>query len=164
VTVTTRRILLRETALSMVINTAMSGIMTWLLADRAALARGALPAIGFEMFMSTFLPTLLFLPALTAAIRRQPTPPDLGQAVPPLLALLPARLPWRILTIAAVALVGLAMPGSAALAWLAAAAPLTFARLMAFKLAYGALFGLVLTPPVVLAALWDKARRQAGLF
>jgi hypothetical protein len=159
----TRRIVLRETALSMAINTAVSGVMTWLLADRAALASGAPHAIGFEMFMSTVMPSLMFLPALTLAVRKQATPADLGQAVPRLLTLLPARLVWRTLIFVALALVGLAIPGGAALAWLAAAAPLTFTRLMIFKLAYGALYGLVVTPPVVLAALWDTARvRQEG--
>jgi membrane protein implicated in regulation of membrane protease activity len=154
----TRRIVLRETALSIALNTAMAGIMTWLMADMAALATGALRSLGFEMFMSTMGPSLLFVPALTKAMRRQPTPPDLDRSVPPLLARLPVWLPWRTLSFAAVALVALALPGTAALAWLASAAPLTFARLMLFKLAYGALYGLILTPAVVLAALWDTKR------
>jgi hypothetical protein len=158
VTARTRVVLLRETAVSVAINVTMAGIMTWLLADRAGLATGALRSVGFEMFMSTLGPSLLFVPGLTIGMRKLPTPPDLGGAVPFPLALLPMWLPWRTLIVAAAALIMLAIPGGAALAWLATTAPLTFTRLMIFKLAYGAIYGLVVTPPVVLAALWDTAR------
>jgi hypothetical protein len=155
----TRAILLRETALSVAINVAMAGIMTWLLADRVALATGALRSIGFEMFMCTVGPTVMFVPALTIATRKLPTPPDLGGAVLRPFAMLPAWLPWRTLSIAAVALVTLAIPGTAVLSWWLAARPFTLTRLVIFKLCYGAVYGLVVTPPVVLAALSDTARR-----
>jgi hypothetical protein len=112
------------------------------------------------MFMSTLGPTLMFVPALTIAMRKLPTPPDLRGAVPRLLTVLPVWLPWRTLSVTAVALIALAIPGTAVLCWLLASAPFTFRRLVIFKLFYGALYGLVVTPPVVLAALWDTARRD----
>ena len=158
-TARTRVVLRRETALSVAINVAMAGIMTWLLADRAALATGALRSIGFEMFLCTVGPTVMFVPALTIGMRKLPTPPDLGDAVPRLLAMLPTWLPWRTLSVAAVALITLAIPGTAVLSWLLNTAPFTFTRLVIFKLFYGAVYGLVVTPPVVLAALSDTARR-----
>ena len=158
-TACTRTILQRETAMSVAINVVMAGIMTWLLADRAALATGALRSVGFEMLMCTLGPTLMLVPALTIAMRKLPTPPDFAGAMPRMIAVLPMWLPWRTLSIAAVALIALAIPGAVALSWLLHTAPFTFKRLMIFKLLYGGLYGLVVAPPVVLAALSDTHRR-----
>lgn len=155
-----RRYFAVETGISVVINTVMAGLFTWLLSDFAQLGTGALGPVARDMLNATIGPVIAFVPPLTLVTRSRTA----AGVVAPLPARAFPRLPRpllaRIPMIAAAALVLLCLPGIALFLTYLHDAPRGVAEIMAFKTAYGAAIGLILAPLVLAAALRDAPRRK----
>jgi hypothetical protein len=145
-----------ETLLGVIINILMAGVVT-ALANRAEAFNGAaLSYVASDMAKATIIPILAFGTGLTLVTRKRLA----AGAVTPLAApaWAPQNLVMRLLLLSAVAVVILGAPATLALHALGTANALTPLRLMLFKLAYGAVIGLFVTPVVLAMALQDRPK------
>ncbi len=152
----THRYIAAETALAVVINIFMAGAVT-AMTNRADAFNGAgLAYVASDMAKATVLPILAIGVGLTLVTRKR-----LGTGVvASLTGSSPFRAPrnvvLRALLLAAIALIALGAPATLVLYELGAAKTLTPMGLMLFKLAYGTVIGLAVTPIILALALRDR--------
>jgi len=153
-----RRYILIETLISVVINTVISIGFVWFAFGGqqhitvAALIPDAIPQSFMIALMSTVVPALL-----TRRRVREGAIAALSRTYPKLLR----SLPVRALAAAVVAtMVGLAT--HSAVLTILAPDGLSFGTTLALKAIYGAILATVVTPPMLLIALSDRASRQSS--
>jgi hypothetical protein len=142
-----------ETCIGMAVNIAIGGVATWFLADPAGLAHAHLADAARQLVMPTLGPATGLVPGITGVTRNRVakgTAPRL-----PAIVRLPHNIIARTMIIGLAALILVAGPGMIILYYYLHAAPVSFARLMIFMVGYGAVFGLVVSPVTVAAALAD---------
>ncbi len=149
------RYLAGETFIAITVNVVIGGVATWFLADPASLAHANLAGAAKQLVMPTLGPASMLVPGITGVTRRR-----VARGNAPRLHLdagyrLPRNVAARTVIIALAALVVLGGPAAIALYYYLQAAPISFSRLLAFMLGYGAAFGLLVAPVTVTAALAD---------
>jgi len=152
------RYIATETLLGIVINIIMAAVVA-ALTNRAEAFNGAsLAYVASDMAKATVFPILAFGTGLTFATRKRLASGAVTPLATPAAAWAPRNIVLRIVLLAAVAVVVLGAPGTLALHMLGSANALTPLRLMLFKLAYGAVIGVLATPVVLALALHDRPR------
>jgi hypothetical protein len=152
------RYIANETLLGIVINLFMAGLVC-ALTNRAELFNGAtLAYVASDMAKATIFPILAFGTGLTLATRKRMAAGAVTPLTTPAPAWAPRNMIVRMLALAAIAVALLGGPATLALHALGTANLLTPLRLMLFKLAFGAVIGIVATPAVLALALQDRAR------
>ncbi len=146
----TQRILATEAAVSIVPNAVVSALFVWLVfGGMDAIPLWGLHGLAFDLLPTTFMLTLMTVFALTLIVRGRRRR-GLGAAA----GALPLPRPLALRALALALLLSLAfVPLSVLLLWLGWHGDWSYARVMAFKIAYGVAVGLVATPLAVLAAL-----------
>jgi len=147
-----------ETCIAMLINAALGGVITSLVAHPASLAHPTyLQAVG-QLVMPTLGPASMLVPGITGLTRGRAAKGAAPSVRVAALGWMPVGLIARTVVIGLAALVLLGSTGGFLLwQYLLAETP-TLPRMIAFMMAYGAMFGLVVGPVVVLAALADVPR------
>ena len=153
------RYILVETAISMVINAAISACFAWLVfGGRADIALWGAGGLAFDFVPQTFMIAMMSVVVPTMLTRRRigagAVRPRRG---PP--SRLPSNLFVRALLVALVATVALGGVATAALAatW---SGPVGFTAALPLKIAYGAAVALVVTPFALKAALGDRRGKE----
>lgn len=160
-----RRYLAVETATSVVLNIVVSAAFAWIPfhgADNVPLwgPRG----IAVDLVPTTFMITLMVSIALTLITRRRVRTGQVAGLNPAVVGFsgfrwLPRQVVWRALALAT-ALTAILVPAFVALFVVAHVELLPFDAFFVFKLIYGGLLAVVVTPVILLAALADPGRRQ----
>lgn len=150
----TQRVLAIEAAISVIPNALFSALFVWLLfRDAKAIPLWGTKGVAFDLVPTTFMLTLVTTIGLTLVIRARRRKgalhvADLG--FPPL----PRNVGARAVVLA-LSLSVLIVPVTVLALHLLWASNWSYAEMLAFKVAYGVMVGLVATPLVVLAALRD---------
>lgn len=151
-----------ETAVGVVLNIVVGALFVWLMfGGRARVGLWGADGLAFDLVPTVFMITLMTTVALTlitrARIRKGAVPPmrDSGRPIPGIV-------PLRALLFALVATVAI-VPLSVAILWLVWRGDWSFGAVMGFKIAYCAVLGLLVTPPILRAALRDGVRGGEGL-
>jgi len=150
------RYIAAETLLGIVINILMAGAVTALINRAEAFNGASLAYVASDMAKATVIPILAFGTGLTLVTRKRLGTGAVAPLAIPAPVWAPRNLALRLLMLAAVAVVVLGAPATLALHGLGSANALTPLRLMLFKLAFGAVLGLVATPAVLALALQDR--------
>lgn len=151
-----RRYIRKETGISTALNTAFCLAFGWLIfGGRARIPFSGLDGIGVDLFPTVFMSTLMTTAALTLLTRAR-----IGKGEVQPLAGTGLRLP-RLFLVRAVlfglaAVVAIALPAWLLLSLLNAGA-WSFSGMMVMKALFGAAIGLVVSPPILRAALADGA-------
>jgi hypothetical protein len=148
------RILPSEMVISLIVNMAMAAGMGWLLTDLATTTSGRFYDAFDDMVKTTMGASMGCVLGITFGIRRRirdgKINPQAARQFLPQNALL------RALLIGAIASIVLGIPGAAVVAyWLSPTTP-TLMTFLLVKICYGAVYGLVVTPFIVLAAVRDR--------
>lgn len=160
-----RRNLQSETAISVVANTAVSGLFAWGLFHGAkSIPLWGAQGIVVDLVPTVFMITLALTIALTLITRgrlrkgKLPLPAwsrsDLG-----VIGRLPSRVALRAPALAVCMTLAL-VPLSAMLLVLAGVESMRFTTFFFFKLAYGAAFAVLVTPIILLRAFADRSELQ----
>jgi hypothetical protein len=156
------RYVANETMVGIIVNLIMAGLVTTL-TNRADAFNGAnLSYVASDMAKATIFPILAFGFGLTMATRKRLGTGAVATFASPPPAWSPRNLLLRLIILAAIALVVLGAPAALALYGLCEAKALTPIRLMLFKLAYGAVIGVLVTPVVLILALYDRPTAPRG--
>lgn len=152
------RYIAAETCIAIVINTALGGVITFLVAHPAGLAHATYWQAAGQLVMPTVGPASMLVPGITSLTRGRVAKGAAPSVRVAALGWMPSGMIARtvIIGLAALALLG-STGGFLLWLYLLAATP-TLARMIAFMMAYGAMFGLLVAPVVVLAALGDPPR------
>jgi hypothetical protein len=151
-----KRYIAAETGLGIIINLIMAAIVT-VLTNRADAFNGAdLSYVASDMAKATAFPILAFGVGLTLATRKRLRAGAISAFEGPSPVWAPQNIILRMLLLAAIAIVLLGAPATLALHGLGEARALTPVRLMLFKLAYGGVIGVLVTPIVLALALYDR--------
>jgi hypothetical protein len=158
VTASPARYVATETCIAMLINAALGGVITSLVAHPAALAHATYwQAVG-QLVMPTLGPASMLVPGITSLTRGRVAKGSAPCVHVAALRWLPAGLIARTVIIGLAALALLGSTGGLLLWLYVRAETPTLPRMVAFMIAYGAMFGLVVAPAVIFAALGDKPR------
>ncbi len=154
-----------ETAISIVANTVVSGMFAWgIFHGVAVIPLWGAQGIAVDLIPTVFMITLALTIALTlitrARIRKGKLPrPTWGRIDLGLSRLLPDNILLRAFTFAA-AMTVILVPLSVLLLVTAGVSEMSFKVFFVFKLIYGAIYAVVVTPPVLLRAFADGAVTQ----
>jgi hypothetical protein len=155
-----RRNLILETAISIVFNTLISGLFAWAIfheVDYLPLwgAQGIVVDLIPTVFMITLVLTLILTLITRARVRKKRLPaPQWSRNHLNGFGWLPANLAIRA-PVLALALTAILVPLSALLLVALGVEGMNYSAFFKFKLVYGALFALVVTPIILLRALAD---------
>jgi hypothetical protein len=160
-TVSPARYVATETCVGVVINAALGGVITSLVAHPAALAHATYwQAVG-QLVMPTLGPASMMVPGITSLTRGRVAKGGAPVVRVSALRWLPSGLIARSVIIGLAALALLGSTGGFLLWLYLLAAPPTLMRMIGFMMTYGAMFGLVVAPVVILAALGDTPRGKS---
>jgi len=152
------RYIAAETLLGIVINLIMAGLVTCLTNRAEAFNGASLGYVASDMAKATVIPILAFGIGLTLVTRKRLAAGVVTPLATPAPAWAPQNMVVRMVLLAAVGLVVLCAPATLALHGFGSMNALTPLRLMLFKLAFGAVLGIVATPVVLALALQDRPR------
>lgn len=146
-----------ETIVAMVLNAVVGALFVWLMfGGRSMIGLWGQDGLAFDLLPTVFMITLMTCIALTlitrARMRKGAVPPMTGPSRSPHL------LPLRAVLFALTAVVVI-VPASVLLLWAVWTGPWSFGAVMAFKIAFSVLLGLIVTPPILRAALRDGVER-----
>lgn len=150
-----RKYIRTETAISVIINSILSGLFTWAAFSRqsAASVWGS-GGVAFDFFPQTFMITLMSVLVPTMVTRKRMRDGRITPSAPPS-SQLPGNVMVRALLVAAMGMVAFGSLAVATLYMLGIEA-VRFQVLLPGKIAYGALVALLVTPPALRAALRDQ--------
>jgi hypothetical protein len=146
---------LTETGITIAINLVIGAVLTWKLGDPVALSHAGFSDAAHQLMMPTLGPASGMALGITNLTRGRVAKGQAPRLHLPWLAWLPRNLVLRSVFISVAALVLLGGSGALLMVAYIHAAPLTFARLMAFMLAYSVLLAAIVTPAIILPALAD---------
>jgi hypothetical protein len=157
-----------ETCIAIVINAALGGIITSLVAHPATLGNATYWQSFGQLVMPTLGPASMLVPGITGVTRGRVAKGGTPAVRIAAFRLMPQSVIARAVIIGLAALALLGTTGGFLLWLYLHAAPPTLSRMVAFMTVYGAIFGLVVSPVVVIAALGDTPRieslRRMGRF
>jgi hypothetical protein len=146
-----------ETGISIVLNAVVGAVFVRLMfGGRSTVGLWGTDGLAFDLLPTVFMITLMTTIALTlitrARVRKGAVPPmtDMGPR-------LPRPAPVRALLLAGAAALAI-VPVSVLALWAVWTGPWSYGAVMAFKIAFSALVGLLVTPPILRAALRDGER------
>lgn len=149
-----------ETIVAMVLNAIVGAVFVWLMfGGQSAIGLWGQDGLAFDLLPTVFMITLMTTIALTlitrARMRKGAVPPMTGASR------LPRLLPLRAVLLAVAAVVAI-VPVSVFLLWAIWSGPWSYGAVMAFKVAFSVLLGLLVTPPILRAALRDGVSPVSG--
>jgi len=150
-----QRYVLIETGITIGINLVIGAVLTWSLGDPAALAHANFADAAHQLMMPTLGPASGMALGITNLTRGRVANGQAPHLHLPWLAWLPRNLVLRSVAMSLAALMLLDGSGALLMVVYVQAAPLSFARLMAFMLVYSAFLAAVMTPAIILPALAD---------
>jgi len=156
------RYIAAETLLGLLINIFMAGVVAALINRAAAFNGATLAYVASDMAKATIMPILALGIGLTLVTRKRLAAGAVTPLGAPALVWAPRNLAVRMLLVTVISLVVLGVPATVALHGLGSANALTPVGLMLFKLGYGALIGVVVTPLVLVLALQDGLQEGVG--
>jgi hypothetical protein len=150
-----QKYVLVETIISAVINAVVSALFVWIVFHGLKnVVMWGPNGLAFDLVPTTFMITLMTCIALTLVTRKRMRKGIVPHLSGPRVFQLPKNAILRGLTMAVVATV-LLVPATVGILIAANAAPMAYGHVMIYKIVYGALLGLVVTPVILINALKD---------
>lgn len=155
VTESHKRYVRTETFFSIVLNMAVSALFVWIVfRGQSEIGLWGMNGLAFDLVPTTFMITLMTTIALTLITRKRVRNNKVAAITSPSLRGVPRFFLLRALLFAIVATAVL-VPAMTGLLHLMQVTPVSYSWAMVFKLIYGGLLAVLITPLILIAALRD---------